>query len=226
MTVKVFKEVTLLGQTVNAPQYLPEGVLTRDVREKADILDSKIQKEASQINESFKKLHKGKIEEIEKWRWLGGQIDTLMREINEIEQKDVDNNTIWLAVGQYLSEDLKRNEDTKRSGTAKDHLRKCWLLFKSKNTRWIKNWAGWDALVDRGEQLVLDNRLLGALEEVFLKDKNRLSSRDYQFIFKRVAEKIPSNRGKKELDLMKSTELKKMATEVEKEWADSQKSGS
>lgn len=209
-----------MGQTFNAPQYLPETVLTREEREKADRLDAKIKEYTVEINKSFEKFKKTKPQEIEKWRWLGGQIDLLLRRVKEIEQKDIDNNSIWLAIGQFLSNDLRRNDDVKRLGTAKDHLRKCWLLFKSKSTRWIKNWAGWDALVDRGEQLVLDKRLLGVLEEVFLKDKDLLSSRDYQYIFKKLAEKIPSSGGKKELDLIKLPELKKIAKSVKKDWSD------
>lgn len=218
MTVKVFKNVTLMGQTVNAPQYLPETVLTREVRKKADALDIEIQKSVDEVNKSFKAIQEDGLEDIEKWRWLGGKIDALLKNVKGVEQKDIDSNTIWLAIGQYLSDDLRRGGDVKRSGTAKDHLRKCWLLFKSKNVKWIKNWAGWDALVDRGEQLAADKRLLAELERTFLKHVDSLDSRDYQFIFKSLTGKIPSGWGKKDLDLIKKKELSKIATEIEEDW--------
>lgn len=207
-----------MGQTVNAPQYVPETVLTREIREKADLLDEKIKKNVDLINESFKKLKAGRLDEIDKWRWLGEQVDNILNNVDGIEQKDIDNNIIWLAIGQYLSDDLRRSDDIKRSGTAKDHLRKCWLLFKTKNTNWINNWAGWDALVDRGEQLVSDERLLRTLDLVFIKHKKFLSSRDYQYIFKKVAENVPSGGSRKDLDLIKPAELRKIVESVEKEW--------
>lgn len=221
MTVKVSKQITVMGKTFQAPHYLPQEIPpTREERKKADDLDRSLRDKISEINKKYKKLIKPKrLSEIEKWRWIGEQIENILIKVKEIEKKDIDSNLIWLAVNQYLDEELKREADQKRTGTAKDHLRKCWLLYKSRGTKWIKNWAGWDALVDRGDQLATDDRLLLALESVFLRHIEKLDSRDYQTIFRLVADKIPSGSGRKELSLMKKNELEKIAEVIEKEWS-------
>jgi hypothetical protein len=220
MTVIVNKKVTVMGKTFQAPHYFPGDVPPTHIeREKAESLDKLLKLKIEQINHEYKKTKKSqRIDDIEKWRWLGARLDNLLTQTNEIERKDIDSHIIWPAISQYLEPELRRDDDEKRSGTAKDHLRKCILLFRSKGTKWIKNWAGWDALVDRGEQLGTDDRLLQALEKIFLKHIKKLDSRDYQIIFRLVASKIPSASGKKELALMNVRELNRIAGEVEKEW--------
>ncbi len=225
MTIKVLKKITAMGKTFSAPQYLPQGIPpTRIEREKADNLDILLKIKISAINGEFEKKKKSlAASEIEKWRWLGGKLEGIFNEVKNIDRKDIDNNLIWFAVNRYLLPELKRDSDQKRTGTAKDHLRKCWLLYKSKGTSWIKNWAGWDALVDRGDQLATDERLLIALENVFKKHIDKLDSRDYQKIFKLVTDRIPSGSGRKDLELMKKGELDKIAKSIEQEWLRSNK---
>lgn len=219
MTIKVLKQITVMGKTFPAPHYLPQEVPpTRTEREKADSLDIIFRMKISEINNEYEKLKKTFSQEIDKWRWLGGNLDKIISMTKNLDKKDIDNNSIWFAFNQYLHTELKRDSDQKRTGTAKDHLRKCWLLYKSKGTKWIKNWAGWDALVDRGDQLATDERLLLALEKVFIKHIEILDSRDYQKIFKLVTDKIPSGSGRKDLLLIKSSDLDKIASDIEKEW--------
>ena len=227
MTVIVNKKTTVMGQTFLAPHFYPEGVPpTHSVREKAEELDKILKLKIEQINNEYRtSIRDKRLDDIDKWRWLGEKMDALLKQTREIDRTDIDSNIIWPAISQYLDAELRRNDDERRLGTAKDHLRKCLLLFEAKGTRWIKNWAGWDALVDRGEQLGTADRLLLALEDVFIKHLDKLDSRDYQFIFKSLAAKIPSGGKKKELTLMNNRELKNIARRVEKEWVDYKRTG-
>lgn len=219
MTVIVNKKTTVMGQTFFAPHFFPEGVPpTHNEREKSERLDKILKLKGEQINNQYRISVRDKLlDDIDKWRWLGGQINELLINTKEIDRIDIDNNYIWPAISQYLIPELKRDSDSKRFGTPKDHLRKCWLLSKTRGTKWIKNWAGWDALVDRGEQLHSEPLLL-ELEKVFMKHIDNIDSRDYQIIFRLVAEKIPSYGRIKDITLIKKNGLRKIAEDIEKKW--------
>lgn len=211
MTVKVKKNKLISGSIVEIQTYLPESeLLTTEKREQADKLDDLLRKSLEEINKEYLIKSKDLQTSLKKWYWLGEKIDYLVKNL-PFEQKDIDGHLIWLAINQYLSDSLKR-EDVKRSGTSKDHLNKCWLLYKTKHRSWIKTWAGWDAITDRGDQL-LDERLLLELEQCF---NVELSNKDYQFIFKEITQLIPSQIKRKEIELMSVKNLRDIVVEVKK----------
>lgn len=194
MVVIVKKKIIILDQEVNTPQFLPDNVpLTRERRVKAEELDKEIAEKVKTINELFQGLDKKiKNNELLKWKWLGQQIGELLKNLKNLDQRDIDNYVIWPAIGQYFTEDLKRGIDAKRSGTKKDHYRKCWLLATLPGLNWINSWGGWDAFIDRGEQLVLSNKILPALEKKFVTISDELVNKDYQEIAKSITLLIPS----------------------------------
>jgi hypothetical protein len=83
-----------------------------------------------------------------------------------------------------------------------------------KNHEWIKTWAGWAALTERGAQL-LDERLRLKLSQQFPED---LSSKDYQFIFKEVTKHIPTLKNRKEMFLMSDKDLQDIVLKIRKEF--------
>lgn len=219
MTVIVKKKRLILGQEKELTTYLPKGVFPSSPRQKgAELLDEEIRRSVEKINKDFEDLPKStKLNEIKKWYWLGGRLNQAIKTFKNMEKTDLDNNAIWPGINQYLRSELKRGFDTKRSGTPKDHLRKCWLLYKTNSITWFRSWVGWDALVDRGEQLIRDTRVMEVLQENFTDLKDRLDKKDYQFIFKELSARIPSSKNRREVFLMTEKELDSIAKDIKVE---------
>ncbi len=207
-----------MGTDFEATIYLPEDLpLTKDRREKAEKLDSILKTEVAKINNEYDTLDKEtKNTEIEKWRWLGGKLDNILNSISLIEQSDINNYHIWPAIGQHLRKELSRGlDDEKRSGTKKDHYRKCWALYKVPGTDWITSWIGWDAFTDRGEQLVYSERLMPLLGEKLGNLKKKLGPDDFKEIAKLTVKYIPSlAKTPKDIDSMPETGLIKIAESI------------
>lgn len=196
MTVIVYRRKTVFGKEHLLAEYLPSGTVpTPKIQQAAKDLDLAIKKSVENINREYKQNNETEGSKIEKWRWLGLKLATLLEDLNNLETSDIDNNSIWPAISQYLDPDLTRGFDTKRSGTAKDHLRKAWLLATLPNTDWFNNWIGWDAFVDRGESLVSDPRILKHLKQIFPDKSGQLKKDDYQKIARLLVEFLSSRRG-------------------------------
>ena len=224
MTVKVRRMIKAMGTEFEATVYLPEGPdLTKDRREKADKLDCILQAEVGKINREYDTLDKKtKNTEIEKWRWLGGKLDNILSSVALIiEQSDKNNYYIWPAVGQHLRKELSRGlDDNKRSGTKKDHYRKCWALYTIPGTDWITSWVGWDAFTDRGEQLVYSERLMPLLGEKFSNLKGKLGPDDFKEIAKLTVKYIPTQaKTPKDIDSMPETTLIEIAQSIHRDFS-------
>jgi len=198
MVVIIKSKIRMFGKDQIVDLYKPEEILlTEEVREKANLLDKELKSAAARIDRGYKLLPQNiKHNEFQKWMWLGNQIKNLipeLKKLNYLDDKDIDNNLFWSALGQYLNQDLRRGVLTKRSGTNKDHYRKCWLLATSKNTEWITTWGGWDAFVDRAEQLVGKEKVMLAINKWFkLSSIRSIKTRDYQAIAKSLVKHFPS----------------------------------
>lgn len=218
MVVVVRRLIKAFGKQVRAPIFYPEGsVLTEDKIKKAKKLDEILKKRVDTINHEFEKLKKQtKVNDLEKWKWLGGKVEEILKSVKSIEDKDVDKNVIWPAVSQYLRKELKRGfDDEKRSGTKNDHLRKCYLLATTPGTDWINSWVGWDAFTDRGDQLVISGKLMPVLNKKFSKIKTRLNSRDYQKIAKIIVDFIPTQAKKPaDIDSMSKKKINEIVNQV------------
>jgi len=217
MVVKIRKKANVMGEETEITQYFPDGIpLTRDRREKADLLDNELQKKVGSINKEYDLLDETiKKDELKKWRWVGTKIDEIFKSTNNLDQADIDNHAAWSAIGQYFREELKRGVDAKRSGTKKDHYRKCWLVATLPNLDWINSWSGWDAFIDRGEQLVMSNKILPALKNKFADISVGLKPKDYQKIAKMVTERIPSGTdAPTDVDAMSVSEIEKIVETV------------
>jgi hypothetical protein len=200
MVVKVKKRTKIMEEDIEVTQYIPENIpLTRERREKADLLDVELKKTAERINKEYETLESFmKNDELKKWWWLGTKIDKVLKslkKIGQLDQTDVDNDVVWPALGQYLRDELRRGFNARRSGTKKDHYRKCWLIATLPDTDWFNSWSGWDAFIDRGEQLVTSNKIIPKLKNMF-SSNIKLKPRDYQEIAKMITERIPSGTNK------------------------------
>lgn len=217
MVVKIKKKANVMGKDTEITQYLPDGIpLTRERREKADTLDTELQKKVSFINTEYTKLDNAiKKDELKKWKWLGLKIDEVIKSVKNLEQADIDNHAVWPAIGQYFRNELRRGFDAKRSGTKKDHYRKCWLIATLSDLDWINSWSGWDAFIDRGEQLVMSNKILPVLKNKFSKISSTLKPRDYQKIAKTITERIPlGTDSPMDVEAMSSAEIEKIVETV------------
>ena len=192
MVVKIKKKTQVMGEEIEATQYLPDDLpLTRERREKADLLDEELRTVVGQINKNYAQLDDSiKKDESKKWKWLGSEIDATFKSVKNIYRSDIDKHVIWPALGQYFREELKRGFDAKRSGTKKDHYRKCWLIATLPDTDWFNSWSGWDSFIDRGEQLVMSKKVIHALKNKI--PNTNLGPRDYQKIAKMITERLPS----------------------------------
>lgn len=217
MTVKIKRKELIMGVEADVTLYLPEELLlTRDRRQKADNLDKILKAEVEKINREYDTLdNKLKSNEIEKWRWLGSKIDNILGSTPEVEEADITNNYIWPALGQYLRQELKRGlEDKKRSGTKNDHYRKCWELFKTRGSKWITSWVGWDAFTDRGAQLIGSN-LIELLGVKFSQYPDKLGSNDFKEIAKLAVKYIPTlDKKPVNLETMSNTKLSSIADSI------------
>jgi len=211
MTVRVRRKIQVMGREFEATIYLPEDVLlTKERREKADKLDHILKAEVGKINKEYDILNEEiRNNEIKKWRWLGEKLDYILTSIKLIEQSDIDNYHIWPAVGQHLRKELSRGlDDEKRSGSKKDHYRKCWALFITPDTEWVTSWVGWDAFTDRGEQLVYSKRLMPLLSKRFGEPNKKLESEDFKEIAKLTVKYIPTQaKTPKDIDSMPEATL-------------------
>jgi hypothetical protein len=218
MAVKIRRKIEAMGGEFEATIYLPEDLLlTKERREKADKLDSVLKAEVGNINMEYESLdEQTKNSEIKKWRWLGEKLDFILRSVELIEQSDLDNHNIWPAIGQHLRKELSRGlDDKKRSGTKKDHYRKCWALYTTPGTDWITSWVGWDAFTDRGEQLVYSKRLMPLLGARFSSLAGKLGADDFKEIAKLTVKYIPTQaKTPKDIDSMPETTLVEIAKSI------------
>ena len=207
-----------MGKEVELTVYLPEELpLTRDMRANADKLDEILKEETERINKAFEKLEKKtQVNESEKWRWLGGKIDSILKSTSLIEESDVTNNNIWPAIGQYLRRELRRGvDDKKRSGTKKDHYRKCWLYYSVPGTQWITSWVGWDAFTDRGEQLVNSGNFILVLGKKFDNYQGEKTSDEFKEIAKLAVKYIPTqSKSPADIESMSDEKLVEIANKI------------
>lgn len=213
MAVIVRTEEELAGMKRQLKKYLPDGItITEEVIDQARKLDEELSTKVDLINQEYKANPINKVDE--KWAWLGSRVDSLLNDLEYLNREDVHNNSIWPAISQYLVKELRRDTDKKRYGTSKDHLRKCWVFSKGP-VRWIPNWAAWDAIADRGDQLTSNPILLELMEEAFGPYKKSLSSNDYKRIGKLLAEKLPSqSKSSANVGLMEVGVLKKIVSDI------------
>jgi len=202
MAVLIRSKITIGGVEREISSYEPrEILLTKQVRKRADSLDAELMTMCKRINEDFNNLANEKRKnELIKWKWLGEQLNIIKTTVKNLNQTDFDNNLFWPAVGQYLCKDLRRGEGSKRSGTNKDHYRKCWLLAITKNIDWISTWGGWDAFVDRADQLVSTEKVMLSLNNwLNIKNISKISTHDCQEIAKALVKYFPSSTIKQKL---------------------------
>lgn len=194
MTVIIRKLEKIMGDFVEIPTYEPHWEsLTKEKREKADLLDNQLRIKVGKINQDYLRLSDLiKKNELEKWKWLGMMLNNILEHTDYLEMADIDSNIIWPAIGQYLRTELKRGFDTKRSGTKKDHYRKCSLLARFADQEWIPSWSGWDSFVDRGDQLVSNKKFIPFIGQELKHMNLKLNSRDCQKVAKLIVEFIPS----------------------------------
>ncbi|MBA7528699.1 hypothetical protein ES705_20887 [subsurface metagenome] len=218
MVVIVRRKVNMGGFEYEAKKYLPEDVLlTKDKKDKAKELDNILENRVKNINKLYDKLPVSvKKISIDKWRWLGKEIDKIFKEVNIIEAKDKDEYTIWPAIGQFFRKELSAGmDDKKRSGTKNDHYRKCWALYTLKYTEWIKEWIGWDQLVERGEQLIHNEIILKLLSEKIGNVNPKIKGKEeYAALGKLLVEKLPSLKSKKNISAFTEQELEEIINTV------------
>lgn len=195
MAIKVRIKRSVLGKEVLASTYLPEGqTLNKERRDKADLLDKELESATKAINSAYADLSvEERKNDFLKWKWLGGELDKVVRKLlsdGTLEQSDIDANAIWPGFAQYMRPELFRGMDTRRSGSTKDHYRKCWQLANTPHTDWITTWTGWDAFVDRGAQLVGSKKLMPILERHL--SGMRLGKEEYQNLARCIADELPS----------------------------------
>jgi len=196
MVVIVHRNQIIFGKKRSVPEYLPAGSIpTPQRREAAEKLDLSIRNSVEKINNEYEGMVGKFNDSMDKWRWLGGKISEILVGTEKLERIDIDNNTIWPAINQYLCHDLKRGFDAKRTGTAKDHLRKVWLLATLPNTDWFDTWTGWDAFIDRGESLITEVRILAAVKKAFPPESIKMKKNDYQKIARWLVEILSSRKG-------------------------------
>ena len=210
MAVKVKSKQEIMGRKIDVSSYLPDGVtLTKEKREKAELLDQSIQKIVANINADYNNLRlKSKMNDFKKWQWLGKELAKAIEVLKAkglLDQTDIDNRAIWPGFGQYMDGDLSRGFETRRAGSGKDHYRKCWLLATTPHNSWINSWAGWDAFVDRGEQLVSSRRLMPILDERLKGVK--INKTEYQNLARGIAEELPSGAGAATISAMLDSDL-------------------
>lgn len=219
MVVKIKKKTEIMGEETEITQYLPDDVpLTRERRAQADLLDTELKEKVNKVNKEYDSLNDSiKKDELNKWRWLGSKIDIILKSSKNIDPVDVDKHAIWPALGQYFRPELKRGFDARRSGTNKDHYRKCLLIATLSATDWFNSWSGWDAFIDRGEQLVMSKKIIPKLKDKFSDLETKLKPKDYQKIAKMLTDKIPSGTsGPVDIDAMSSEELDKIIDSIYK----------
>lgn len=218
MVVIVRRKVNMVGFEYEAKKYLPEDVLlTKDKKDKAKELDNILENRVKNINKLYDKLPVSvKKISIDKWRWLGKEIDKIFKEVNIIEAKDKDEHTIWPAIGQFFRKELSAGmDDKKRSGTKNDHYRKCWALYTLKYTEWVKEWIGWDQLVERGEQLIHNEIILKLLSEKIGNVNPKIKGKEeYAALGKLLVEKLPSLKSKKNISAFTEQELEEIINTV------------
>ena len=223
MAVIVREYINLGSGPQEVRVFLPKDIISKSEREQAEKLDSVLQTAVEKINQEYETLDKSiKKNEIEKWRWLGGRIDEILS-IPLISEQDKDNNHIWPAIGQYLRQELSRGlKDKKRSGTKKDHYRKCWALSNLPGTGWITSWIGWDAFTDRGEQLAYSGKLLPLLENRFTGITDKMTPDDFKRIAKLLVEYVPTKaQTPKDIDYLPEDKLVEIADAIYRDFTGS-----
>ena len=216
MVVIIYRKKKIFGQEHLMPVYLPLGTIpTPQRQEAAKKLDESIKKAVISINDEYINKVKELGSEMEKWRWLGGKIASLLNFLTDIDKSDIENNSIWPAISQYLHSDLMRGFDAKRSGTVKDHLRKVWFLATLPDTDWFNTWTGWDAFIDRGEPLIRDSRVLASLKRAFPVEFVKLGKNDYQHIARWLVEILSSRKGNAiNFSLLTNLEIQEIVEQV------------
>ena len=195
---------------IHSKTYLPKGfLLSRADMIQAQNLDEELQVGVERINQQYHQFKRqSKMDPTTKWLWLGQQMNTLLDNLKHKTETDIETNLIWLAINQYLDDDLRKdNQPANRHFT-----KRSWLFAKGPH-KWLPNWSSWLSLTDRGEQLMANPILLKELEKK-LKDK-KLTSTDYKVIAKLIAQEFPSHNAKSaNLEFMDESAIKNKVNKI------------
>lgn len=197
MATIVYQKQLIDGQYQSVGQFLPlnqsidEGAIQQALK-----LDKELGDGVASINKRFARLRDKTptpLTATEKWTWLGQELCRLIKNLKNMDPIDIDRNTIWPAINQYLDEDLKKPNNLAANGGLRDHSRRCYYFVLYEFNKLLPNWAAWLALSSRGNHFMHSQAFRNALKATFAKD-DTLTASDYKKdICGLFAERWPSN---------------------------------
>ena len=159
MAVLVRKKLLLRGREVEAIQYLPPGVLSKEDRVRAESLDRFLSVRMPRIGADLRE--RGLVEgaEIERWHALGVHLREFADDGSLVDSKDRESGILWAAVRQHSPPELlparapiarAEHEKPWREGHMYDHFAYCYWagLHDWKAISWLRRWSDWISIVE------------------------------------------------------------------------------
>ncbi|MCK4823731.1 hypothetical protein KA005_48710 [bacterium] len=201
MAVIVCKSVRISNSDVEMKTYLPSGVLSKEDRIRADLLEEELSKKMPIIAEKLLEMAQSDDNLVFQRHTLGRYLREIIDDSQLVSRTDVENKLIFMAIWDHLPDSLRPigpaggkppSEDHLRR---KDHLMLCYEIsaFDWPEVEWIKRWDDWYRLAFR-PGLVRDKRILKALGEAINELGTYPSARAFREIAKLLGRAFPTRR--------------------------------
>lgn len=171
MAVIIRKKETIAGAEVFLETYQPPGKLSKQDRQRADLLDDFLRERIPLITEEVSEAAPRETELVRRWYLLGRKLREIVEDQNLVAPADVDNLLVWEAIYYYLPDSMKPSSYNETPYSEKQHkhqdfLSLCYGIskFEWAEVRWIKRWSDWHQISHR-PGLLRDRRILIALGE-------------------------------------------------------------
>lgn len=170
MAVLIRRRMPIDGVEHEVKTYQPSGRLSKEERERADLLDNVLSVRIPALPLEVNKEVSQSQGLVRKWYVLGRKLRALVIGQKLVSSSDVDSGLIWQAIWYYLPDSLKPADSADidayidKQHKRKDHLSLCYELsaFDSSEVSWIRRWDDWNQLAFR-PGLLRDPRIIPAL---------------------------------------------------------------
>lgn len=227
MAVIVRKKVIINGKEIILTPFLGEGKVNREAMEKARKLDECLVKEMNLIFEEMKKGGFLNADALWKWHALGEKL-SFIEDRSLVDQEDVNNGNIWLAIRQHCplqllprgtqKTDVGRTTGARREGKKYDHLYYCYQLgkYKWEDINWVGSWFNWITLIE-SPGLMRDPRVIPIMREIVNSLGRAITKNEFRAFAKSLREFFSTKETYRETSSLNKPKIREIITKSAKE---------
>jgi len=203
--VRKRKPTIIRGRKVMVVQYLPQGILSKEDRLRAEKLDDFLKQRMPAILREMRELGILDGPLVKKWHSLGVRLRAFADDGSLVDPKDRDTGLLWDAVRGHCGEELlagstdpsgrDEEEVPRREGHKYDHLHYCYEAgkFDWREFSWIQRWSDWISILE-SPGLIRDLRVFRALGDEVRRMPSYPSRRRFRSVLRALRQHFRTKR--------------------------------